>query len=81
MPTPAIPDRAAGSTAVNSVTLPPGRDSAAMDQMNSGCLCHPDLAAEPRDKPVTRLEHRAREERVAGLVTCIDETPADARQV
>ena len=36
MPTPAIPDRAAGSTAVSSVTLPPGRDSAAMDQMNSG---------------------------------------------
>ena len=39
IPTPAIPDSAAGSTAVSSVTWPPGTDSAAMAQMNSGVFC------------------------------------------
>jgi hypothetical protein len=41
----------------------------------------PDLAADLWHEPVTCLERRAREERVAGLVSCMDETPIDAGQV
>ena len=68
MPTPAIPDSAAGSTAVSSVTLPPGSDSAAMDQMNSGVFAIRTRAGHSPSGSVREVPRR--DAVVSGVLTC-----------